>query len=98
MTKIFSSPDKQIIMSVLDQKQDIIYGYNMRTEEYIARKRSEMVEESVNTIFKHIGFNEKSLIGRIAALLNLSNIQFEDISKASGLSIRTIHRYINLNQ
>lgn len=72
------------------------YGYDLRTEKFISAKGTTL--EDVTTVFKYIGTSEKQLAGKVAAILNQNGVDMDLISSHSGVSKRTLHRWILMNE
>ena len=98
MTDIYTTKDKSVILAVQETNNGFVSGYDMRTENFMSIHESELTKETVVSVFCHVGLNNESLIGRIASFLNRRGIIFEELSKCTGMSIRTLHRYIKLNE
>ena len=98
MTHIYTTLDKSVILAVQETNNGFVCGYDMRTETFMRIPQNELTKETVVSVFNHVGLNNEALIGRIASFLNRRGIIFEELSKCTGLSIRTLHRYIKLNE
>ena len=98
MTNIYTAKDKSVILAAQEKNNGFVFGYDMRTENFMRIHESELTKETVVSVFNHVGLNNEALIGRIASFLNRRGIIFEELSKCTGMSIRTLHRYIKLNE
>jgi hypothetical protein len=93
---IYTTLDKSVMMTSLEEINETVRGYDMRTEVFISVAKQDLVPESVSTVFKYVNGSDTKLIGRIAAKLNADGILMEEIAMYANLSIRTLHRYMQL--
>lgn len=98
MTDIYTTKDKYIILAAQETNNGFVCGYDMRTENFMRIHEQQLTKETVVSVFNHVGLNNEALIGRIASFLNRRGILFEELSKCTGMSVRTLHRYIKLNE
>lgn len=98
MTHIYTTLDKSVILAAQETNNGFVFGYDMRTETFMGIPQKQLTKETVVSVFNHVGLNNEALIGRIASFLNRRGIIFEELSKCTGMSIRTLHRYIKLNE
>lgn len=98
MTDIYTTKDKSVILAAQETNNGFVCGYDMRTETFMSIHEKELTKETVVSVFNHVGLNNEALIGRIASFLNRRGILFEELSKCTGMSVRTLHRYIKLNE
>ena len=98
MTDIYTTKDKSVILAAQETNNGFVCGYDMRTETFMCISQQELTTATVVSVFGYVGLNNEALIGRIASFLNRRGILFEELSKRTGMSIRTLHRYIKLNE
>ncbi|MHB8871588.1 MAG: hypothetical protein ACYC5G_03990 [Candidatus Doudnabacteria bacterium] len=97
MTHIYATTNKSVILSALEQTNGFVFGYDLRTEVFMRIPRKELTKETHVSVFGCVGINNKAPVGRIACFYNARGICFDELSKCTGLSIRTLHRHINMN-
>lgn len=98
MTNLYTTKDKSVILAEQETNKGFVFGYDMRTEQFMAIRQSQLTKETVQSVFCCVGLNNKELVGKIVAFLSCRGISFEDMSEASGMSKRTLHRYVTLNE
>jgi len=94
---LYTTTNKSVILSALEQTNGFVFGYDLRTEVFMQIPLNELTKETVVSVFGCVGLNNKALVGRIASFYNVRGIIFDELSKCTGLCKRTIHRYININ-
>lgn len=95
---IYSTKNKEELINVVDVIGDRCYGYNLRTEQFVCLPQQQLTKETIKTVFKAVGIKEFELIGRVAALFVSKSITMQAIADELGISIRSLHRYIKLNE
>lgn len=98
MTHIYTTKDKSVILATQQINNGFVCGYDMRTETFMRIHLSKLIKETTVSVFMCVGLNNEALIGRIASFLNRRGVIFDELSKCTGMSIRTLHRYINMNE
>jgi len=97
MTHIYTTKDKSVILSAQEISGGFVCGYDMRTETFMRIHEKQLTKETVVSVFNHVGLNNEALVGRIAGFLNRRGTNFEELSKYTEVSVRTLYRYINMN-
>lgn len=94
--KLYYTFNKEIIIKVveIDVINSIVYGYDMRTENYVSVSASNLIEANYETIFNYIGFNDYKLCALIANYFISIGISSEILAHKIGISNRTLFRYI----
>lgn len=98
MTDIYTTKDKSVILASQETRSGFVYGYDMRTETFMSIHEKELTKETVVSVFGCVGLNNEALIGRIVAFCSRRGTKMEELSKCTGMSVRTLYRYIQLNE
>lgn len=97
MTHIYTTKDKSVILAAQETNNGFVYGYDMRTENFMRIHEKELTKETIVSVFGCVGLNNEALIGRIVAFCNRRGTQMKELSKCTGMSVRTLYRYMDIN-
>lgn len=98
MMCIYSTRDRSSIIRAVDSQKELVRGYDMRTEKFVSVRKGDLVKETEQTVFRTIGAKEFDVIGRVAGSLLNDGVSLATIAHNVGVSVRTIRRYVSLNE
>lgn len=98
MMCIYSTRDRSSIIRAVDSQKELVNGYDMRTEKFVSVRKGDLVKETEQTVFRTIGAKEYGVIGRVAGSLLNDGVSLATIAHNVGVSVRTIRRYVALNE
>lgn len=98
MTGIYSTDDRLSLIRAVNITNGVVDGFNIRTETPICIPQQKLIKETEQSVFRCVGAKEYDVIGRVAGCLMCDGFSLSTIAHSAGVSVRTIRRYITLNE